>query len=178
MANPPPRIGERTDYSKIHGELARTQTLFRPTEDSSVALHLAAKGQYAANLLPPAEKFYLGGASFNRGFYYGQVTGDHGAAATAELRFNTPLPAPDFLPMKLSAQFYGFYDWGRVWQKTSTEADVSLQSAGGGVRLYAGDRTEIDLEGVFRQSRFPSGRGPGVSALNEAAFYWQVLFRY
>ena len=177
-STPPPRLGERVDFGKFSGELSRTQTLFRPTDESTLALHAALGWQYSQDILPPAEKFYLGGARFNRGYYYGQVTGDKGVSATAELRFTTPLPSPGFVPFKLNAQFYAFYDWGGVWQNAPLEADVTVRSAGGGVRFYVGESTEINVEGVHRQSLYPSGQGPGVSALKSTAVYWQVLFRY
>lgn len=175
---PPPRLGEKVDFSKVGGELSRVQTLLRINQESTVALRGAVAWQFTGDLLPPEEKFYLGGPTFNRGYYYGQVSGDDAVSTTAELQFNTPLPPVPHLPWELSAQFYTFFDWGRAWQNTSLEANVSLTSTGGGVRLYVGDRAEIDLEGVYRMNRFPNGAGPGVSALNGAAFYWQLLVHF
>ena len=178
LSTPPPRSGEKIDFTKFSGELSRTQTILHPTDNSSISLYGVLGWQYSGVLLPPAEKFYLGGPRFNRGYYYGQVSGDKGLTATGEIRYSLPLPSPSFVPAKLSAQFYLFHDWGRVWQNTALEPDVTLNSSGGGVRLYAGDFTEIDLEGVYRENRYPTGQGPGVSAARSAAFYWQVLFRY
>ncbi len=176
--SPPPRSGEKIDFTKFVGQVSRTQTLFSPYTDATVAFYGAAAGQYSNELLPPAEKFYLGGPSFNRGYYYGQVSGDKGLTMTAELRLNTPIPLPKRIPFELNAQFYTFYDWGQVWQNTRLESDVILRSAGIGVRLYVASSTEIDFEGAYRMNLYPNGSGPGVSPLISTAFYWQVLQRF
>jgi hemolysin activation/secretion protein len=175
---PPPRVGEKIDFTKLSGELSRTQTLFHPYTDATIAFAGAVGGQFTNEMLPPAEKYYLGGPTFNRGYYYGQVSGDKAVTISAELRLNTPLPLPAKVPFELRSQFYLFYDWGAVWQNTSLEANETVRSAGTGVRLFAGARTEIDLEGVYRISLFPTGQGPDVSPLKSAAFYWQVLQRF
>jgi hemolysin activation/secretion protein len=172
---PPARLGDKIDFSKVSGELVRTQTLLEPMPDLSVALRGALGWQLSGEVLPSAEKFYLGGPRFNRGFYYGQVSGDDAATLSAELQVNVP-PLPLPLGLSVRPQLYVFYDWGKAWQRTSAEADVTLQSAGTGVRFYVGDRTEIDLEGVYRMNRYPNG--VNTSALPATAFYWQVLHRF
>jgi hemolysin activation/secretion protein len=175
---PPPRLGEQIDFTKFSGQAARIQTLFHPYTDASIALYGAIAGQYSQSLLPPSEKFYLGGPTFNRGYYYGQVSGDKAVTVSAELRLNTPIPMPKLIPFELNSQFYLFYDWGAAWQNTKLESDVTLRSAGAGVRLFIAGSTEIDLEGAYRINLFPNGQSSGVSALNSAAFYWQVLQRF
>jgi hemolysin activation/secretion protein len=175
---PPARVGEKIDFTKFTGEISRTQTLFHPYTDAAIAFAGAVSGQYATELLPPSEKFYLGGPTFNRGYYYGQVSGDKALTISAELQLNTAIPMPDKIPFEMRSQFYLFYDWGAAWQNTSLESDVTLRSAGTGVRLFIAHSTEVDLEGVYRISLFPTGQGPDVSPLNSAAFYWQVLQRF
>ena len=71
-----------------------------------------------------------------------------------------------------------FYDWGAVSQNTALESDVVLRSAGTGVRLFIASATELDLEGIYRLSRYPNGQSAGVSALNSAALYWQIMQRF
>jgi hemolysin activation/secretion protein len=176
--SPPPRLGEKIDFTKFVGQVSRTQTLFSPYTDATVAFYGVAAGQYSTELLPPAEQFYLGGPSFNRGYYYGQVSGDKGLTMTAELRLNTPIPLPRAIPFELRSQFYTFYDWGEVWQNTSLQAGAVLRSAGLGVRFYIASSTEIDFEGAYRMSLYPNGSGPGVSPQISTAFYWQVLQRF
>jgi len=86
---------------------------------------------------------------------------------------------PKQIPFDLRSQFYIFYDWGKVWQNDpDNEANVTLQSAGGGVRLFPGASAEIDFEGVYRMNRYPDGQGPNISAMISTAFYWQVLYRF
>ncbi len=76
------------------------------------------------------------------------------------------------------ASWSRFESDSKTFQNTRLEADVALQSWGAGVRLFVSEATEIDLEGVYRMNRYPNGQGPGISPLNTAAFFWQVLFRF
>jgi hemolysin activation/secretion protein len=177
-STPPPRIGEKVDFTKASGTLSRTQTLFEPYEGASVALQEAVGWQATGDILPPVEKFYLGGPHFNRGYYYGQVAGDSAVTTSTELQLNTPIPMPPKVPVPISAQFYTFWDWGDAWQNTKAESDVVLNSLGAGVRFYVGEQTEVDFEGAYRGNTYPNGSGPNVSALRSAAFYWQVSFRF
>ena len=173
-----PRLHEQVNFTKFNGELDRTQTLFPVGNFGTALLKLAAAGQYSDAVLPPEEKYYLGGPHFDRGFYYGQVTGDKALQTTVEPLFDKPLPTISFLPSPLSAEFYGFYDWGEVWQNETLDAGHTLRSAGGGVRLYIGERVEMDFEGVNRFTRYPNGTGPTISALPPSAFYWQLVDRF
>ncbi len=172
-----PRVEERTDFTKISGEVDRTQLLATLAQGRTISLKLAAAGQFSENILPPAEKFYLGGPHFARGFYYGEVTADSGLETSVEPLFDTRLPKPGFEPLALSAEFYGFYDWGEGFSNVKQDQEHILRSLGGGVRLYAGERVEIDVEGVSRLTRTPDG-GTGVSRLKSSAVYWQVLTHF
>ena len=131
-----PRLNERVDFTKVNAELDRTQFLFQAGRSATVSLKLAAAGQYSDNILPPEEQFYLGGPHFNRGFYYGQVTGDKAATASFEPLLDVALPAPHFVTWPLRAQFYGFYDWGETWQNQAFDFGHTLRSVGGGVRFF------------------------------------------
>ena len=175
---PPPRIGEKVDFRKLNGEIARTQTLLQPSPDKSIALRTAVGWQYSHDLLPPAEKFYLGGPRFNRGYYFGQVSGDSAVTISTELQFNVPTPWQSLIPVDVRSQLYAFYDWGKAYQNTALEANVTLQSWGGGVRLFVSDAAEIDLEGVYRVNRYPNGQSADISPLKSGAIYWQVLLRF
>jgi len=178
-----PRLHEQVDFTKVSGEIDRTQSLFSPFKSAEVSLKLAAEGQYSGDILPPEEKFYLGGPHFNRGFYYGEVTGDSALAVTFEplldVNFTTLESLPAWIgPLPLSAQFYSFYDWGNAWQNQSTDANYVLRSVGGGLRFYIGPRVEMDVEGVSRLTRTPDGEPPEVSRLKSSAVYWQILGRF
>ncbi len=177
-----PRLNERVDFTKANARLERTQILFRPyrllDEPATIQLELAAEGQFTDNILPPEEEFYLGGPSFNRGFYYGEVTGDRALTTKIEPQLATPLPAIPGWGVIPHGVFYGFFDWGETWQQQRTDASHILRSLGGGVRLTLGDHAEIDLEGVSRLTRTPEGSAPGVSRLKSSAFYWQIIGRF
>ncbi len=173
------RQGEKVDFTKLSGEISRTQTLVQWPDERSLKLRESFGGQFSGDLLPPSEKYYLGGPHFNSGYYYGQVSGDKAATVASELQFNTTLPLRKQIPFDVRSQFYVFYDWGKVWQNDpDTEVNVTLQSAGGGVRLFPGPSAEIDFEGVYRMNRYPNGQGPNISAMISTAFYWQVLYRF
>jgi hemolysin activation/secretion protein len=174
-----PRIGERIDFFKFNAELSRTQTLFYPWEGATVALMGLVAGQVSPDVLPPAEKFYLGGLRLTRGYYAGEVSGDNALAATAELQLNTSLDFSRFgFKADINSQFYAFYDWGETWENRDSDPNRRLASAGGGVRLAVTQYTELDLEALTRFVRYPNGSGPSVSALNGSAFYWRVLGRF
>ena len=172
------QLGERIDFTKLDGELDRTQSLFTPFAGGAVSLKAAITGQYSGDILPAAEKFYLGGPHFGRGFYYGQVTGDSGAEATLEPLLDTKLGQTPYLKLPMSAQFYAFYDWGETYENLKQNQEHVIRSVGGGVRYYLGERAEIDLEGVSRLTRTPNGAPPVVSRLKSSAVYWQVLARF
>ena len=174
-----PRVGEQAGFSKLSFEASRTQTLFSPWQGASVALMGLATGQWTPDVLPPAEQFYLGGSRFTRGYYAGQVPGDKALAATAELQLNTSFEFAAFgVAGDVPTQFYAFYDWGETWQNLSTDRATMINSAGGGVRVQVTPKVEVDLEGLARFNRFPTGASGQVSPLNGAAFYFRLLGRF
>ena len=172
------RLGERVDFTKVSFEASRTQVLFSPFGDATVALQASLAGQYSQDVLPSSEKFYLGGLRFNRGFYSGQVTGDRALTGSIEPQLNTSavLPGPRG-PFDLSMQYYGFYDWGEAWQSRKTDANARLASAGGGVRLFFTQAIELDVEAVRRLTRRPLS-GAGVAPVPAAGLYWRLVGRF
>jgi hemolysin activation/secretion protein len=178
-ASDAPRVGERTDFVKLAFQVSRTQTLFQPWRGASVALMGLLAGQWSPDILPPAEEFYLGGFQYTRGYYSGEVTGDKGLAATAELQLNTDVDLHRFgLAESLPVQVYSFYDWGETWQNDQFGLDEHVSSVGGGVRLSITRYVDLDLVGLHRFNVYPTGIGPGISALRGSAFYWRVLGRF
>lgn len=175
----PARNGEDNDFFKVSFQLSRTQTLAYLTPNTSLALEGLVTGQWTPDILPPVEQFYLGGLIFTRGYYSGQVLGDKALAATAELQLNTGFNFTRFgLSENVATQFYAFYDWGETWQNQALSLNEHISSAGGGVRMQANDRLEIDLLGLARFNRFPTGTGPNISPLRGAAFYWRALVHF
>lgn len=176
---PPGRVGEQVNFTKIAFQAVRTQTLFAPWRGATVAVQGLVTGQYSGDVLPPAEKFFLGGSQCNRGYYSGQVTGDSALAVCSELQLNTGFTVNWFSrPVDVGTQFYLFYDWGEAWQNQRTDPNVRLTSEGGGVRLSLTRYTELDFEGVVRQNRTPQGASSVTPPLSADAFYWRVLARF
>ena len=176
---PAGRSDEKIDFWKISASLQRTQTLFSPFDDATVALRTEIGGQYTTDILPSEEEFYLGGSSFTRGFYSGEVTGDNAAYATAELQLNTGY---DFTLLNqnidMGAQFYGFYDWGETWSNLPTDLNSRIESAGGGVRLGLTRYLETDGEVVERLTTQLEPASAGIAPLSQTVIYWGVTARY
>jgi len=173
------RQGERFNFLKFAGQVSREQTVFVPWDGASVSLFELVTGQVANTVLPPAEKFYLGGLYFNRGFYSGEVAGDNALSSATELRLNTGFTTTLFgRGWDVGAQMYGFYDWGQTWENQATDKhSIVLRSVGGGVRLTR--NLEMDFEGVARLTLNPTSAPTGtVKNLPAQAFYWRVLGRF
>jgi len=175
----PGRLHEQVDFTKATAELSRTQTLFSPWRDASVALRARVLGQAATSVLPPSEKFFLGGSEINRGFYSGQVTGDNALAFLLELQLNTTTDLTAFgFPVPVTAQFYAFYDRGKTWENQRSDPDARLSSTGIGARVNITRYTEFDVEGVIRNTRLPVGTPGVVRPLKADAAYWRLLTRF
>jgi hemolysin activation/secretion protein len=141
-----------------------------------VSLKGRAIGQYSNQVLPPAEKFFLGGTEFNRGYYSGEVTGDSAFVWLLELQFNTSYDFQAFdRNFNIAAQFYAFYDRGEAWQNNH-DPYQRLSSMGLGLRMNVTRYTEFDIEGVHRNTRRVDG--VNASPLKADAAYWRVITRF
>ena len=97
-----------------------------------VGLLLALQGQFASVPLLVSEEIGLGGQSFLRAFDYREVSGDEGAAASAELRYDLlRMPGPF-----RRGQLYLYADAGRVSNHQNGFGGGALASAGGGFRTW------------------------------------------
>ncbi|MFT8245665.1 ShlB/FhaC/HecB family hemolysin secretion/activation protein [Roseomonas sp. BN140053] len=176
----PARNGSEFDFRKISGEIQRTQPLFSPFDGGLISLQGLVQGQYSADVLPTAEKFYLGGARLGRGFYAGQVTGDSAFGFAAELQLDVALPTIE-LPyvgwtLQPTPQLYAFRDVGRSFESTRNDFNRKLSSWGGGLRLPLNESLQFDVEGVKRISRQPTGAA--ADPLNETAVFFRTLVRF
>jgi hemolysin activation/secretion protein len=174
------RAGSRFDYLKASFELTRVMPLLEPVEGWTLGVQASFAGQYANDVLPQVEKFYLGGSRLNRGFYAGQVTGDTALAYGVELqlstRFELPGEAPWGLSNQLDVQVYGFRDQGRSWESISTDPNRRLASFGFGVRMSLAEALTLELEAVRRQTRRPAGQSE--DPLDRDAIYFRSLLRF
>jgi hemolysin activation/secretion protein len=173
----PARPNERNDFLKISTELVRVQNLYSWNSDL-LALKLAFAGQWTSDILPPAEKFFLGGNQYGRGFYSGEVTGDRTAAGTIELQFNDPVETDIFGEhFNLGFQYYTFFDIGQAWDLAPGDPSHHLESVGVGLRLAVTDNVSFELEGDQRFTRRPNG-GNLVSRETEQAGFFRLVARY
>jgi hemolysin activation/secretion protein len=173
----PPRLGNRTDFTKLAGELTRVQNL-ATFGNVATALKLSLGGQYTGDILPPSEKFFCCGLRWSRGFFYGQVTGDRGIGTGAELQLNTGFTDVPLLALdrRLDVQFYGFYDFGRFYNLAPGELDQTVDSFGIGARSNLTSWLFVDLAGVRRLTTRPNGAN--VSKVPEYALFSRVVFQY
>lgn len=87
--------------------------------------------QIASGPLLSAEEFGVGGQQFGRAYDPSEITGDHGVAGLVELRYLGIEPQYDAFIVP-----YVFYDIGKVWNEDVGGEDVSLSSAGFGIRVH------------------------------------------
>lgn len=129
----------RSDFTKLNVQLARVQPL---PADFSVAL--SASGQWTNQSLLASEQIGLGGPDFGRAYDTSEVSGDKGIDGLVELRYAPPI-AGDWVR---GAQFFTYYDLGKVWND-SEEAEPrsqSLASLGAGVRMRLPRNFSASLE--------------------------------
>ncbi len=94
-------------------------------------------GQYSPQQLFSYEEFSLGHLTVGRGYDPGAVVGESGFGMQAELRYGHPAIRNEYVE---DVEFFGFYDWARVWDRDFTTARFEeLSSWGLGVRFRALD---------------------------------------
>jgi hemolysin activation/secretion protein len=181
----PARTGSEFGFTKLTGEAQRTQPIYAIRPDMLFSLQGTVAGQWTNNVLPSAEKFFLGGNRLGRGFYSGQVSGDRAVVMSLEAQLDVGLPSvnvsslgPLSGQLRPSAQFYAFYDAGRTYENLRTDPNRRLESFGLGVRTNFNDTVSIDLEGVRRITRQVDAGGASVRPLPADAGYVRVLTRF
>ncbi|MBR0655397.1 ShlB/FhaC/HecB family hemolysin secretion/activation protein [Plastoroseomonas arctica] len=144
------------NFLKVAGEFQRTQPLFAPFNDTMINIQGLVSGQFTNDILPSAERFFLGGNRLLRGYYVGQAAGDRGYGYALELQLDTAWDVP-LTPFpgsgRATSQFYVFQDYGRVTQNLASDRDVKAVSYGGGVRTVISETVGIDLEFTRRLTR-------------------------
>ncbi len=126
------------DFKKFEFLAGRVQALPKNFE-----LFAVVNGQYSFNPLLSAEEFGFGGGQIGRGYDSSEITGDHGIAASLELRYRTQLQV---FNTTLAMVPYAFYDVGKVWNiDPNSKNNISAASAGLGVRLVLDDRWNMDF---------------------------------
>ena len=135
-------------FQKINLNVSRLQHLY-----GNLSTYLSVRGQYSRKNLDSSEKFYIGGPFSVAGYPTGESSGDDGAVAHFDLRYNFY-----DLPWKGNTQLSVFYAYGWTklhhdpwtnWKGTNSiiKNDITLQSAGIGLSQTWLDR--IVVRGVI-----------------------------
>ncbi|NKC32837.1 ShlB/FhaC/HecB family hemolysin secretion/activation protein [Falsiroseomonas selenitidurans] len=181
----PGRVGSDFGFTKWTAELSRSQPVAMLAEGLMFSVYGLVGGQRSDDVLPLSEKFLFGGNRLGRGFYAGQVTGDTAFGASGELRLDVR-PAPFRIPglgegdatVQPSAQFYLFRDFGQTFENLTTDPDRTVESWGGGVRLFLAEGIQLDIEAVQRLTRQVDAAGSSVKPLSETAGFFRLLTRF
>jgi hemolysin activation/secretion protein len=120
------RGGGSTEFTKFTGLLRRTQAIAGPL---SAAVTINA--QYALDTLLTGEEVSFGGQMIGRGYDPGSITGDIGAGAALEVRYD--LDASWFYAD--AAQLFTFVDGAEVRNHSGPVDKNQIASAGGGLRV-------------------------------------------
>ncbi|HEX8027270.1 MAG TPA: POTRA domain-containing protein [Vicinamibacterales bacterium] len=128
------RPNGRADFQRALLYAARIQGL-----PGSFSMMIATNAQYAFTDLLAPQLFAFGGELFGRGYDPSQLLNDHGVAAKLDLRYARTWGGQH----QTTLMPYGFFDAGRVWQRTplpGIESSQTATTAGFGVRLQVGMR--------------------------------------
>ncbi len=141
------RPGADGIFTKIYTELTHQQFLA-----DNVSVKVGFSGQYANDDLLFSEEFSIGGGQYGRGYDFGEVLGDSGSGAFAELILHGSKLGPIN-----RWEGYGFIDSGAIWNHgEETPADgVWLSSAGLGVRYFFGNWGNLAYEAAMPLSDAP-----------------------
>lgn len=156
------RTGASGQYTRGNFEVTHEQPL---TDRFSVMVGAAGQTSFGDPLLA-SEQFSLGSDSFDRGYDPSEVTGDSALAGRIEPRFLLA----DKISFISNLQLYGFFEGGEVWQSRAIAGSPSsqtLESAGAGLRFFAGDHMNVDLEWAKPLER----NVLGVASLNSRFFF-------
>lgn len=138
------RAEAKPDFRKAELTLTRLQDV-----GNNFSILLSTQGQVASGPLYSSEEFGYGGQSFGRAYDASEISGEHGLAATAELRYNGFEPIFD-----LNTTPYIFYDIGRVWNDDTAQISrESGSSAGFGTRISSDEGISANIGLAFPITR-------------------------
>jgi hemolysin activation/secretion protein len=135
-------LASRSDASAIFTKV-EAYASFQRSLGGRFSLAAAMTGQVATRPLLSSMEMGLGGRSFLRAFDYREVSGDSGAAAYLESRFDLGKLLGG---MVRKTQIYAYADAGRVHNLRGGQGGGTLASAGGGLRLTLFSGTDASIE--------------------------------
>ncbi len=131
------RPGGKSQFTKFNGTVTRQQQL-----PKQFSLFLLATGQYSFQHLLAVSQFGFGGPDLGRGYDPSEILGDQGIAGSVELRYDSTY---NIVPQFKWAQYYWFYDIGKIWHSDPTIRHASAASTGVGVRLQICEKIRSNL---------------------------------
>ncbi|MBY0356175.1 MAG: hypothetical protein K2Q12_10690 [Rickettsiales bacterium] len=147
------RSNADSDFTRFTAQYTRLQPL-----DNAFSAFVGVSGQYALDPLFASEEFAVGGAAYGSAYDPAEITGDHGIASRAELRYSAAQPEwyVDIY------QLYAFYDVGKVWNRDTLIGEdnkASLTSTGVGLRFTLTDNIAGSAEIAVPLTRDVSAEG-------------------
>ncbi len=159
QGNPPSRVGENIDFTKI--DLYASSTHSFSSKFSSV---LAVKAQYAFNTVPSSETFVYGGLPFGAGYDPAEFAGDRGVDGLIELQYRA-LRMPKY---KFVSQLFAFFDFGYVWDINNVQP-TAQSGASAGVGYRSNLLKHLNLDFIVARPLKPSN-------IEGTANYTRLLF--
>jgi hemolysin activation/secretion protein len=134
-------LASRADGSAVFTKFEFYAHFQRPL-GHGFSVAVATTGQIASRPLLSSAEMGLGGRSFLRAYDYRELSGDSGAAAYGEARFDLGRLGK----IVRKAQIYAYGDAGRVHNLRGGSGGGTLASAGGGLRLALATGLEASVE--------------------------------
>jgi len=131
----------KADFRKVNLKLAYNHAL-----GSNWVVRLNSLAQLTSDLLPASEQFSLGGEEFGRAYEASYLVGDEGYGVSGELAYVMTKGLPAALA---NSEIYAFADKGAVRYRSrlgQPAEDLSLASAGGGVRVPINKHVAVQIE--------------------------------
>jgi hemolysin activation/secretion protein len=173
----PSRRDGKPDFTKLN-----TSASFRRSfgSDWKWSFFLAGTGQYSFDPLLAGEEFGLGGVESVRAFDPSTFSGDSGAAATVELRYDKPRPIQHLNHI----QSYIFFDAGTISNRgDDQDSSASATAAGTGLRFQVVrpnsgriDRVLPNVDG-YVEAAWPIGHSPDTTHSYDFRFLFGLVLR-
>jgi len=115
--------------------------------DNGFGLAVTLTGQATADALPSLEKTAFGGTSGLRGYETNELVGDSGIQGSLDVLLPVMTVEPFGAGLTVSAQPYGFFDGGYVWD--DTRPDQGVRSLGAGLTLSLSRHASATVEAGY-----------------------------
>jgi hemolysin activation/secretion protein len=149
-------LAGRSVFTKTTGLLRYTNTLAAP-----FSFVITGSGQYSMQPLITGEQILFGGSQIGRSYDPGAITGDSGAGASLEARYDAHIGDWGIN----NIQPYVYFEGAKVWNRSRPASagipldDYSIDSVGLGLRAWLVRGFYVDLEGGRMLRSVPGSDG-------------------